>query len=208
MPEIAAFDVDRTLTVRDCVVPFMSAVAGRHRLVSSVLARPVSVSRWAINGERDQLKVHMVEKVFAGRREDDVAEIGARFAHDVVGSWMRNDTMHRLRWHQERGDVVLLVSASLHPYLDPLGDLLEVDGVLCTRLAVRDGVHDGFLDGPNCRGSEKATQIERWMRSAGFDEDVLSWAYGDSAGDREMLGLARHPVRVGRADIPRHGEAR
>lgn len=207
MPEIAAFDVDRTLTVRDCVVPFMTTVAGRARLASAVLARPVSVARWSARGARDDLKAHMVDRIFRGRSVDEVSETGALFAHAVVSGWMRGDTMARLRWHQERGDIVLLVSASLDAYLDPLGDLLEVDGVLCTRLAARDGVHDGTLDGPNCRGPEKVVRIRRWLEAAGLGDTTLTWAYGDSRGDREMLASALRPLLVGRTDVTREGEA-
>jgi phosphatidylglycerophosphatase C len=207
VPDIAAFDVDRTLTVRDCVVPFMSTVAGRGGLASAVLSKPVSVGRWAVRGGRDDLKAHMVERIFAGKVVDEVVETGVRFAHRVVSGWMRADTMGRLRWHQERGDVVLLVSASLDAYLDPLGDLLEVDAVLCTRLGVRDGVHDGSLAGPNCRGPEKVARIRQWMNDAGLSEASLTWAYGDSSGDRQMLAMARHPLMVGRADVPREAGA-
>lgn len=206
MPDIAAFDVDRTLTVRDCVVPFMAAVGGRGGLAAAVAANPVSVGRWAASGARDEMKTHFVRRVFAGREADLVAEHGVRFAQKVAAGWMRADTMARLRWHQERGDVVLLVSASLDPYLMPLGDMLEVDAVLCTTLAVTDGRHDGSLEGANCRGAEKARRIRTWMDEAGLGGDDLAWAYGDSAGDREMLAMARTGVRVDRRDIPREGD--
>ncbi len=39
---IAAFDVDGTLTTRDCVRPFLERAAGRRRLVTSMLRRPVA----------------------------------------------------------------------------------------------------------------------------------------------------------------------
>jgi hypothetical protein len=35
---VAAFDVDNTLTVRDCVVPFMRSVAGVGRLFRVMLS--------------------------------------------------------------------------------------------------------------------------------------------------------------------------
>ncbi len=205
MPEIAAFDVDRTLTVRDCVLPFMSLVGGRRSVAAALAARPVRIGRWAASGSRDDMKAHFVRRVFAGREADAVAEVGAVFAHRIASSWMRADTVARMRWHQERGDVVLLVSASLDPYLLPLGDMLEVDAVLCTTLTERDGRLDGTLEGANCRGTEKVTRIHRWMEDAGLGGASLDWAYGDSAGDREMLGVARTAVRVGRHDIPREG---
>ena len=35
---VAAFDVDNTLTVRDCVVPFMRSVSGTGRIVKLLLS--------------------------------------------------------------------------------------------------------------------------------------------------------------------------
>jgi phosphatidylglycerophosphatase C len=44
----------------------------------------------------------------------------------------------------------------------------------------------GALDGPNCRGPEKVVRLQ-----AAFGQDVrLAAAYGDTAGDREMLAIA------------------
>ena len=59
-------------------------------------------------------------------------------------SWLRADTVSRLRWHQRMGHRIVLVSASLSPYLRPLGRRLGVDAVLCAE-PLRAG--DEFADG-------------------------------------------------------------
>ena len=108
----------------------------------------------------------------------------------------RSDTPHRLAWHQSQGHQVVLFSASLGPYLRPLGRLLGVDGVLCTDAVVdADGRYSGELAGANCRGPEKARLLREWLRQRGIDNAEL-WAYGDSVGDRELLSLAHHHVYV------------
>ena len=87
-------------------------------------------------------------------------------------------------------------SASLDPYLVPLGPSLGVDGVVCTVLERgADGRLTGSLVGPNCRGAEKARRVEAWLSERRL-ADVELWAYGDSAGDDELLALADHPLRV------------
>jgi phosphatidylglycerophosphatase C len=109
---------------------------------------------------------------------------------------MRPEVLERLDAHQARGDRVVLVSASYEVYLLPLGRLLGVDGVLCTRLEVAsDGRLSGRLDGPNCRGPEKVRRLEAWLAEHGLADAEL-WAYGDSAGDRELLARADHPALV------------
>jgi phosphoserine phosphatase len=46
---------------------------------------------------------------------------------------LRPEALHRLRWHQQRGDRVLLCSASPRLLLQPLADWLGVE-LLCTEL--------------------------------------------------------------------------
>jgi phosphatidylglycerophosphatase C len=102
----------------------------------------------------------------------------------------------RLRWHLELGHRVVLASASLEPYLLPLGRLLGVDGVVCTRLEQGpDGRLTGRLDGANCRGPEKERRVVEWLREHDLADATL-WAYGDSRGDAELLARADHPVWV------------
>jgi len=200
---VAAFDVDNTLTVRDCVVPFMRKVAGTGSLVFSVARRPLEVLRLALSKNRDGLKALFVSASIAGRSVDDVSEISVHFASEIAEKWMRTDVCERLRWHQEQGHVVVLVSASLQPYLDVLGDLLEVDAVLCTRLQSEDGVYTGALLGRNCRGEEKVSRLREWCDAANIPFDAVKYAYGDSSGDHHMLMSVDNGLLVKSIEVSR-----
>lgn len=184
---VAAFDVDHTLTVRDCVVPFMRRVAGTSTLFGAVARNPVSVVKMLLGRNRDALKSFFVSAAFAGRSVQEVEEIAALFAAEVAEGWMRSDVAQRLRWHQEQGHVVVLVSASLQPYLEVLGDLLEVDAVLCTSLVEVDGKFTGELVGKNCRGAEKVERLHAWCETANIPLTSVKYAYGDSSGDHALL---------------------
>jgi phosphatidylglycerophosphatase C len=50
----------------------------------------------------------------------------------------------------------------------------------------------GRLDGPNVRAGQKALLLKEVLGPG----PVELWAYGDSAGDREMLAMADHPTLV------------
>lgn len=201
--EVAAFDVDGTLTVRDCVVPFMARVAGRARCATMLGSSLLTSPRGLVAMDRDSLKERLVKSVFTGRDAEIVARAGEQFAQEIYGGWMRRDTATRLRWHQSRGHAVVLVSASLEPYLAPLGRLLGVDGVLCTRLEEVDGVLTGRLVGPNCRGAEKMQRLRSWLSDSNLPGEQVHYAYGDSRGDLEMLRSAVGGLNVRRVEIPR-----
>jgi phosphatidylglycerophosphatase C len=53
------------------------------------------------------------------------------------------------------------------------------------------------LLGGNCRGRRKADRLREYLEGAGVD----LWAYGDSAGDAEMLAMAQHVSRARRGRL-------
>lgn len=198
MPEatstVAAFDVDGTLTTRDCVTPFLFRTV-RLRTALALARHPRAVLGAAVHRDRDRLK-EIVCTAFAGLDAPALDIAGETFALEVERRWLRDDTVTRLRRHRELGHRVVLASASLEPYLLPLGRRLEVDGVVCTKLEqAADGRLTGRLDGPNCRGAEKARRFEAWLAENDLSAATI-WAYGDSDGDRELLSRADHPVWV------------
>jgi phosphatidylglycerophosphatase C len=194
---LAAFDVDETLTDRDCVKPFMRLVAGPMTLARTAASNVVPLALAAAGrGDRDHVKALFARRVFRGRDGRQVGELGRRFAADKISSWLRPDTLGRLRWHQRQGHTVALVSASFGEYLRPLGESLNIEHILCTELARdADGRLTGELAGGNCRGQEKVRRLE-----AAFPvKPAEIWAYGDSIGDDAMLAWSTNPTRVGKS---------
>jgi phosphatidylglycerophosphatase C len=198
---VAAFDVDNTITVRDCVVPFMRRTMGTLSFLRACVSSPVQLVQWVLQRDRDSIKAYFVNAAFAERSVDEVESDGVDFASRVAESWMRADVAARMRWHQEQGHVVVLVSASLEPYLIPFGDLCEVDAVLCTQLEAVDGRYTGALVGQNCRGEEKVKRLHAWMTEAGIPASSLVYAYGDSSGDTALLAAARIGVLVKKSEL-------
>jgi phosphatidylglycerophosphatase C len=196
---VAAFDVDGTLTTRDCVTPFLLRAAGR-RLPLTLLGHPLALATAAVHRDRDRLK-ELACRALRGIDGTTIDALGASFADEVASRWLRDDVVERLRRHRELGHRVILASASLDPYLVPLGRGLEVDDVVCTQLERGpDGRLTGRLAGANCRAAEKARRVAVWLEATGRANAEL-WAYGDSAGDRELLAAADRPVWVGTARL-------
>lgn len=204
---VAAFDVDKTLTTRDCVVPFLRRVGGRGWYASMAVRGP-QILVAAVRRRRDRLKEIATSAAVRGRDARRVDAEAARFAERVMESWMRADTWARLRWHAAQGHRVVLVSASYRNYLAPLAERLGVESVLSTEIEVGpDGRCTGRLVGPNCRGEEKSRRLRAWLSERRLDDAVI-WAYGDSSGDDHLLAMAHVSTRIGRAPIPETPEQR
>ncbi len=90
-------------------------------------------------------------------------------------------------WQATEG-LRVIVTASPEMLVAPFGTLIGAGRVIGTRLGFsEDGRLLPEIDGPNCRGEEKM----RRLRQAYGDNLDLVAAYGDTAGDREMIAAAR-----------------
>lgn len=191
---VAVFDFDKTLSDRDNLVPFLATVAGRPALGMAFAASAWDLAR----NRRDAVKARLVRRLLTGRPEADILDVGRAFADDIVARHLRDDVVARAEWHRDQGHERVIVSASLSTYLTPVADHLGFDAVLATEAEVgADHRLTGALVGANVRGAEKVRRLDAWLAGA----QAMVWAYGDSAGDRDLLARADHPVRVGRSAL-------
>lgn len=191
---VAAFDFDGTLTERDTVVPFLRRFTSRRHLALALLPRTLRLLPIAARRDRDRLRAIATELVFRDRPADEVERHAAAWGREIAAGQLRPDTVERLRWHLDNGHDVVIVSASYEPYVRVVADELGDVDVLATGIDVVDGRCTGELAGANCRGAEKVRRLEGWLAARGVERhDVTIHAYGNSAGDRELLAWADHP---------------
>ena len=188
---VAVFDLDGTLLRGDC----LWLAARRSKGVMGQLLAAVAVLPWLIGW---QLRL-----VSTGRfKQQTIAAFGVCGAVNRANAagrvdWLLNElrdqlrpeALQRLRWHQQRGDRVMLCSASPRPLLQPLADWLGVE-LLCTELEQVQGQWRPRLASPNCKGPEK---VRRLTEHLGALQRLTLEAYGDSKGDRELLQAAAIP---------------
>jgi phosphatidylglycerophosphatase C len=196
---VAAFDFDGTLTRHDSLLPFLVRLTGWPRValaLARVAPRLVQASR--NSGDRDAAKERLLVHLLAGRRYRDVATLGEAYGRALISHAVRPEMRSRVQWHRAQGHDVVIVSASLDVYLHAVARELDAHEVLCTRLEVDEqGACTGRMLGGNCRGPGKAARLREYLGA----EPVTLWAYGDSAGDDEMLAMADHAVRTRRGRL-------
>jgi phosphatidylglycerophosphatase C len=197
---VAAFDFDGTLIPRDSFVPFLLRVTGRRSFGQTLIGSSASMLRaYGVKRNRDASKAALVARLLRGYPAERLTVLGQAFSAELAGR-LRPAMAERINWHREQGHRLVLVSASLDVYLEPLGQRLGFDGVLATSLEVGDdGLLTGRLQGTNVRGAEKEARLRSWMAAHLGDVPVELWAYGDSPGDRQLLAMADHPLLVGRS---------
>jgi phosphatidylglycerophosphatase C len=188
---VAAFDFDGTITRRDTLVPFLRLLRGGPRVTSAMAAASPALPR----GGREAFKAALLHNLLAGLPAATL-EQKARAYGEQLPRHFRPEAVERIRWHQGQGHEVVIVSASLRAYLDPVVAHLGLDGVCAVELEVDgDGRLTGRMTGANCRGAEKVRRLEAWL---GDRPATRLWAYGNSSGDRELLAAAHEPTWYGR----------
>ncbi len=189
LQRVAAFDFDVTITTRDTFIPFLERAFGRNRVRSLFLQLAPEALKVVLRlSSRDVFKERMIRSLFLGESVDRLREIGRSHATEIL-NLVRPAARRRIEWHKNRGDRLVMVSASLNLYLEPVAQVLGFDDLLCTRPSGNHLIFDGGILGKNCRGPQK---IQLLMGLLGNLEKYDLYVYGDSDGDREMLQVANH----------------
>lgn len=184
---LALFDFDGTLTVREMMPDFMYAAVAPTRLaIGRVVLAPLVLGYRAgwVSGNR--VRAGIVDFGFRGVPEARMQAAGMMFANDVLPGALRADAMARLQWHRDRGDTVAVVSGGLDIYLSHWCETQGVD-LLCSRLEVRKEHMTGRYRGAQCVGEEKVRRIRERYDLPRYER---IHAYGDTHEDHAMLGLA------------------
>jgi HAD superfamily hydrolase (TIGR01490 family) len=201
VPTVAAFDLDGTLSDGGSVFKWLRFLRGDRAtyfagftLLGPLLVGALRSGHWA-----DRAKERLFRKLLLGEDFNEVVAASRLFAVAHFEDHGRDWMIQRLNWHLEQGHDVVIVSASPQIYVDVVGELFTTTGGLGTRLAVdARGKLTGSYLGQNCRGKEKLRRLNEWISEHHGDVVPVTYAYGNSRGDRRMLRGATYPFDVGR----------
>ena len=189
-PPPVAFDFDGTLTWRDSFMAFLAWRAGSLAFAAGLAASAPALLGYGLHRDRGRLKATVAARFFGGAGRDQLEAEARRFAGERFDALIRPDALACWRDWRAQGARLFIVTASPDILVAPFAERLGADELIATRLSFdAEGRFTGALEGANCRGQEKAARL----RVALGGEARLAAAYGDTAGDREMLALADSP---------------
>lgn len=139
---------------------------------------------------------------------DTLARLLDRFMAEKIQPVMLPAAVELLDKHRQRGDSLLIITATNSFITTPIARALGVDNLIATDPEMSDGRYTGRVAGTPCFREGKVTRLEAWL---GDNQQNLSgsWFYSDSHNDLPLLELVTNPVAVDPDDtLASHAEAR
>ncbi|MBS4872215.1 MAG: haloacid dehalogenase-like hydrolase [Peptoniphilus sp. oral taxon 375] len=183
MKKIALFDFDKTITREHSIGTLLKFIFRRYPLhaLAFALRFIFALVHSFFSGDYRHLKNSVLKYYdLLTPEEKDV------FLHNVMPKKYYKDALKEIARRKEEGYVLFLVSASMEPYLVPLGRDLGFDYILGTQFI------DGKILGLNHAKEEKVRRLKVLFEKEGIPySQATTVAYSDSyKDDKPMLDMA------------------
>lgn len=189
---VAAFDFDGTITRKDTLIEFLRFTSTKPTFFFNfILLFPVLIFYRIGILPNHRAKQIVFSRFFKGLPIEDFNVHCDDFA-EVVDTFVKQESGQALNGHIIRGDRVVIVSASIENWVIPWARSRGVEFISGTKIETdAQGVITGRFASKNCYGAEK---VNRLLELFPDRKDYFLVAYGDSAGDRELLEFADEGV--------------
>jgi phosphatidylglycerophosphatase C len=176
-------------------VPYVFGYLLRHpwRLPLVLGALPACVRFLVGRADPGDVKSAFIRATLGGLSRPALTAWTVEFVRRLLIHGVFADALQRIRQHAERGDRLVLLSASTDLYVPDIGARLGFEQVVCTGLVWNGEVLDGHLSTPNRRGEEKVRCVERLR--AQYPQHLFA-AYGNAASDLPHLRMVERPLLV------------
>lgn len=193
---LALFDFDGTLYPKDSFTGFIFFTFPKHHIVT----RGLKILPWIMAYYLGLYPAHamrprLFQSMFKGIAADIPQRLAPTYAQKIIKE-LDQDLLQQLYLHQQRGDHVVLVSASVDLYLAPICELLNIE-LICTQTEISNGILSGNYNSKDCSCEQKKLRV---LEKYNLDHYHQIYAYGNSHEDLEMLSLTDQHFMVGRDD--------
>ena len=184
---LAIFDFDGTITTRDSFLDFLYFSAGPLKFSWNFIAISPAIFLYFLKIIPNwKLKEKTLSQFFGGLPIDDFSKMCKNYSDKRLDKIIRSEAIKKIKWHKERGDEIIVASASLESWLGYWCGKNKLN-LVATIPEIIDGKITGKLDSKNCYGEEKAKRIKSLYN---LEDYADIYAYTDSKSDYPLLKLA------------------
>ncbi|MEC9482249.1 MAG: HAD family hydrolase [Halomonas sp.] len=202
---LAIFDLDNTLLAID------SDHAWGEFLVEQGAVDPVNYreanERFLEEYKNGTLDIHAyLELALRPLAENSRAQLDAwhqQFMASKIEPHILPKGEELLARHRERGDTLLIITATNRFVTGPIAARLGVDDLIAVEPEIHAGRYTGRVTGTPSFREGKITCLEAWLKNRKVSLDD-AWFYSDSLNDLPLLEKVDNPVAVDPDDTLRH----
>ncbi|MGL5037230.1 MAG: HAD family hydrolase [Aeromonas sp.] len=193
---LALFDLDETLIAGDSASLWLEFMVTEDLAPVDMIAEEQTMMSLYHQGKMDmQEYMAFTLQPLAGKTRQWLDSLSTRVAEQMLRERLYPEGLARIEWHRERGDELVLISASGEHLVAPMAKMLGMDHCVAIQLNEEDGILTGQTRGTLSFREGKVARINQLF--AGRDNLWQgSFGYSDSHNDLPMLRAVAHPHAV------------
>lgn len=122
-------------------------------------------------------------------------QLHQQFMQEKIEPIMLPKAEELLKNHKEKGDFLLIITATNRFVTAPIAERLRVDAIIATDPEEIDGEYTGKVAGIPCFQAGKVERLQAWLAENDHSLEG-SYFYSDSHNDLPLLEEVTHPVAV------------
>jgi len=126
---------------------------------------------------------------------DQLYQWRTQFIEEAIKPLMLKSAQQLIAKHKDRGDTLLVITATNRFVTEPIVRLYGIENLLATTPEFINGRYTGGFNGIPCFQEGKVKLLDAWLKDS-TETMQDSWFYSDSHNDLPLLKLVDNPVAV------------
>ncbi|WP_455814461.1 HAD family hydrolase [Pseudomonas graminis] len=191
--DLALFDLDETLICEDSTGLWLRWLVSQGFAPAALIDEERALMEQYYQGSLSmEAYMHTTLSPLTGMAASTVSGWIRRFIQRDILPRVYPDARERMRWHQQRGDTVIVISASGEHLVAPIAEQLGASGALAIGVEIIDDRYSGQTYGTMTYKEGKVSRLNDWLQQVQTPPYSRTWAYSDSINDLPMLEHADH----------------
>ena len=189
--DLALFDLDETIISKDSTGLWLHWMVQQGFTSADILQQEQALMAQYYTGDMSMADYMTTTLApLTGLSVSTVSHWIDRFIQRDILPRVYPAARERLQWHQQRGDTIIIISASGEHLVTPIAQQLGADCAMAVGVEIVDGIYSGQFCGTLTYKEGKVTSIKQWLEQDLARQFDKTWAYSDSINDVPMLEFA------------------
>ena len=196
-PDLAIFDLDNTILNGDSDYSMINYLIDINLLDKAAKLKNDEFIRDYQHGKLDfNQYTNFALKPYVGKTQDEINEIILPFVETIIEPMINIFALKLIHDHHDKGDAILLASATNELIVRPIAQRLYIKNVIGTKVEFKKKKCTGKFIPPSALGAGKLKLVENWMQGHQYDNFSGVTFYSDSINDLPLMEAVEFPKAV------------